>query len=328
MEELFELIEVLKELGDKASEAPPPSAGWRESAESSCSYYEVSRESAPPPGDVHGLDSHTAVVEFEGASAIVATGALVGRSSAVVPGAPAKWLGVRLNFRGGAEQLAGSRLYFKSEILGRPFDAYFDIEAARDEMRYHVEEVLARSWDGSGVLLVDGPVFRALDVLQRGGDYAVLYGELARRRAEILAGRRAVGVVKRVDQSAYLARCVGFGSDDEVVARRLLDNSPGFVGPVEVRWGDMAKYLYYVGAPSAKGIRVLRVEAFDPDLAREAASWMGSMADAAGIPVPIQIADRLARRLNAAAVKLLYAASPVEPTYRGLEAVAAALKEL
>lgn len=86
--------------------------------------------------------------------------------------------------------------------------------------------------------------------------------------------------------------------------------------------------MYYVGVPSAKGIRVLRAEAFDPSLAREADSWLGSLADSSGVPVPISAADRLARRLNAAAVKLLYSASPVEPTYRGLEAVLAAVREL
>ena len=326
MDELFELVAVLKELGDRASEAPPPTLGWREGAGSDCSYYEVSRDSAEPPRDVHGLDSHTVLVEFEGVTAIVATGALVGRSSAVVPGVPARWLGVRLNFRGPVE--LPDKLYHRSEILGRLFDADFDLEAARDEMRYHVEEALARAWDGGGTLLVDGPIFRALDVIQRGGDYAVLYTEVARRRAEMFRGKRAIGVVKRVDQSTYLARCVGAGSDDEVVAKRLLDDSPGFVGPVEVRWGDMTKYLYYVGAPSAKGIRVFRVEALDLDLAREAASWLSRLADAEGVPLPIRAADRLARRLNASAVKLLYAASPVEPTYRGLEAVEAALREL
>lgn len=328
VDELFELVSLLGAIGDRAAEASPPSGGWGEVEEGECGYYEVEWESSPPPGDVHGLDSHTAVVEFEGVSVIVATGALVGRCSAFVPGLSASWLGVRLNFKGGGDLLDGSRLYYKSRFLERDFDADFDLEAARDEVRYHVEEALARAWDGGGVLLLDGPVFRALDVLKRGGVYAFLYSEIYKRRYELFGGRRVVGVVKRVDQSSYLAKCVGVGSDDEVAARRLLEGRPGFVGPVVVKWGDLAKYMYYVGVPSAKGIRVLRAEAFDPSLAREAASWLGSLADSSGVPVPISAADRLARRLNAAAVKLLYSASPVEPTYRGLEAVLAAVREL
>jgi hypothetical protein len=328
VDELFELVSLLAAVGDRAAEAPPPSGGWVELAEGWCDFYEVKWESSPPPGDVHGLDSHSVVVEFEGVSVIVTTGALVGRCSAFVPGVSASWLGVRLNFRGGGDLLEGSRLYYRSRFLDRVFDVDFDLEAARDEVRYHVEEVLARVWDGGGVLLIDGPLFRALDVLRRGGAYAFLYSEVYRRRFELLRGRRVVGVVKRVDQSAYLARCVGVGSDDEVAARRLLEGRPGFVGPVVVKWGDLVKYMYYVGVPSAKGVRVLRVEAFDPSLAREAATWLGSLADHLGVPVPISAADRIARRLNAAAVRLLYSASPVEPTYRGLEAVAAAAREL
>ncbi|MEM0462837.1 DNA double-strand break repair nuclease NurA [Pyrobaculum sp.] len=327
MDELFVLAGLLGVLGERAGEPSVEPVGARgEGGVSSCGYYVVRRGFGAPPGDVHGLDSHTSVVEFEGVSVIVATGALVGRVLATVPGVAARWLGVRLNFRGGVELLEGSGLYYRSEVLGVPFDAGFDLEAARDEVRYHVEGVLAGIWDGGGVLLVDGPVFRVPDVYQSGGGFFRLYLELARARAALLRG--AVGVVKRVERSRYLARCAGVGSDDEVAARRLLNNSPGYVGPVVVEWEGLRKYLFYVASPAPRGVRVFRVEALEEGLAEEAASWLGSLSDASGLPLPLAVADRVARRLNAAAVKLLYAASPVEPTYRGLEVVQEALGEL
>lgn len=331
MEELFELVEVLKRVGEEAAEVPPPQMGPGGEEEGGayvgCGSYDVVFERSEPPGDVHGLDSHTVVVEFGGASAIVATGALVGRQTAVVPGLQAKWLGLRLNYRWRGDVERGGRLYVWSQYLDRPFDATFDLESARDEVRLHVEEVLAGAWDGGGVLVVDGPIFRAAAAAEREGEYGALYRSFIKRRAEAFRGRRAVGIVKRLDKSTYLSRCAGFGTNDEVTALRLLEGRPGYVGPVTVSVEGYVKWMYYVAAPAARGVRVLRVEALDERLAAEAASWMASLADAFGVPVPITIADRLARRLNASIVKMLYAASPVEPTYRGLEAVLDALRE-
>ncbi|MEM1598013.1 MAG: DNA double-strand break repair nuclease NurA [Pyrobaculum sp.] len=330
MEELFELLEVLKRVGNEAAEAPPAESGLGEEgggAEAECDYYEVRFEQSRPPGDVHGLDSHTVVVEFGGASVIVATGALVGRVTAVVPGVSAKWLGLRLNYRWRGDVDKSGRLYVWSQYIDRPFDASFDLESARDEVRLHVEEALAKAWDGGGYLLVDGPVFRAAAAVEREGPYAALYHAFIQKRVELFRGRRVVGVVKRLEKSTYLSKCVGFGANDEVTAHSLLDGGLGYVGPVSVRAGGHVKWMYYVAVPAARGVRILRVEALEKDLAEEAAAWLGSLADAMGIPVPIAIADRLARRLNASVVKMLYAASPVEPTYRGLEAVLNAIRE-
>ncbi|MEZ0318791.1 MAG: DNA double-strand break repair nuclease NurA [Pyrobaculum sp.] len=330
MEELFELLEALKRVGNEAAEAPPAESSLGEEgggAVTECDYYEVRFEQGEPPGDVHGLDSHTVVVEFGGAAAIVATGALVGRVTAVVPGVPARWLGLRLNYRWRGELDKGGRLYVWSQYADRPFDAAFDLESARDEVRLHVEEALARAWDGGGYLVVDGPVFRAAAAVEREGLYAALYYAFIQKRVELFHGRRVVGVVKRLERSTYLSRCVGFGANDEVTAHSLLDGRPGYVGPVSVRVGEYEKWMYYVAVPAVRGVRILRVEALDRGLAEEAATWLGSLADAMGVPVPVAIADKLARRLNASVVKMLYAASPVEPTYRGLEAVLNAMRE-
>ncbi|MEL9991514.1 MAG: DNA double-strand break repair nuclease NurA [Thermoproteus sp.] len=330
MDELFELVELLKQIGDEAAEAPPPQprSGEEEGeARVDCHYYEVVYEQSEPPGDVHGLDSHTVVVEFGGASVIVATGALVGRQTAFVPGVQARWLGLRLNYRWRGDVPKGGRLYVWSEYLDRPFDVHFDLESARDEVRIHVEEALARAWDGGGVLVVDGPIFRAAAATEMEGEYGELYRAFIRRRAELFRGKRAVGVVKRLERSTYLSRCVGQGANDEVTAIRLLEGRPGYVGPVAVEAEGYVKWMYYAVVPAARGVRALRVEALDEELAAEAASWMAPLADAFGVPMPVTIADKLARRLNASIVKMLYAMSPVEPTYRGLEAVLDALRE-
>lgn len=84
--------------------------------------------------------------------------------------------------------------------------------------------------------------------------------------------------------------------------------------------------MYYVAVPSGRGVRVVRVEALEEGLAAEAARWVASLCDPFGVPVPVAVADKIARRLNASIVKMIYAASPVEPTYRGLEAVLEAFR--
>ncbi|ACB40073.1 DNA double-strand break repair nuclease NurA [Pyrobaculum neutrophilum] len=329
MEDVFRLARLLEVFGDRAAESLPPVVGEvGEGGVVDCPYWEVSWDVSAPPGGLWGLDSHTSVVEFEGVSVVVATGALVGGGVALVPGLGVRWLGVRFNFAWeGPPPDLGPGVYVVSEHAGVVFDSRVDLESVRDEVRSGVELALAGAWDGSGYLLVDGPVFRAAEAAEREGVAGAIYRGVMERRARALGGK-AVGVVKRVERAAYLARCVGEGASDEVVARRLLGGRPGRVGPISVSSAGFTKWMYYVGAPTARGLRVLRVEALSPEVAEEAASWVPALAGVDGVPVPIAVADRLARRLNAGVLKVLYGATRAEPTYSGYEALARALQEL
>ncbi|CCC81898.1 DNA double-strand break repair nuclease NurA [Thermoproteus tenax] len=331
MEDVLKLARLLELFADRAAESlppPPPEEVEGQEGAVDCPYWGVSWETAEPPGGLWALDSQTSVVEFEGASVIVATGALVGAGVALVPGLGARWLGLRFNFpwRDPPPDL-GPSFYVVSEHAGVVFDSRVDLETVRDEVRSGVELALAKAWDRSGYLLVDGPIFRAAGAAERGGIAGAIYRGIMESRASALRGR-AVGVVKRIERATYLAQCVGEGANDEVAARRLLDGRPGRVGPIAVTAAGLTKWVYYVGSPTARGIRVLRVEAMSPEVAEEAASWLPALAGADGVPIPISVADRIARRLNAGALKVLYGATRAEPTYSGYEVLARAFQEL
>ncbi len=297
-------------------------------------------------GVVLGLDSQSSRLRFEGVDVYVVTGALVGPRNALVPGLPnAHWLGLRFRFRANEEALKGLEgeiggfALVRSRVLGRVFDGAYNEEAVRDEVRTEVETRLVEEFRGLGLgdalLMVDGPIFPTPRVLTMSDNpYAELYMGFIQRRVEALRGVRAVGVVKRLGQSTYLAKCLGFGVDDDTLVKNQVTRSLGggvytaVVGPITIRVGDYTKYCWYVASRLGNSMSVVRVEALDRDLAMLGAVYVARTMGLDGVPIPIRLADRLARRLNAGITNLLASLAPLRLTYEGLEELNKALREL
>ena len=302
--------------------------------------------SGPSPVQVFGLDSQSSIVRFETVDVYVTTGALVGSVTSLVPGVPGiGWLGLRFRFKpsdelvGKVEEAIGGFALVRSGVTGRVFDGSYNEEAVRDEVRTEVEVGLVRRFGelgGDSVLLLDGPVFPTPKVLTMGGNpYSELYWGLVRLRVEASRGLRVVGVVKRLGQSTYYARCRGFSVDDDSLIKnevsRQFGNKPAYtavVGPVKITAGDYGKYCWYVASRLGREVNVVRVEALDEDLAEYGAEVVARLAGSGGVPIPIGIADRVSRRLNGSVVKLLASLSPLRLTYEGLEEIGRSLREL
>lgn len=143
-----------------------------------------------------GADSQSTILRLENADVHVVTGALLGGVNALIPGLDGvKWLGIRLRFKPSnallkdLEGLLDGIAYFKSELLERTFDGSYNEEAIREEIRTNVELRLASAFRGSGVLMMDGPIFSTPKVLwMKDNPYSDLYRMLAGRRVSAYDG--------------------------------------------------------------------------------------------------------------------------------------------
>ena len=339
MREIFTLVGLLERLTETVGELVSEESVDLDEAGVGveCGRIEAMAVPVSDPPRLWGVDSHSRVLGLESAEVYVVTGALVGSGTALVPGlSGVKWIGLRLKYgvtREAADLLeeASSHIYVKSAYVGRYFDGRFHSESARDEIRGGVELALIGEWPRSGALVIDGPIFHLPRVISMGGEYGKLYRELAEARARAVSGGKAVGVVKRLGRSRYLAKCLNVDASDEAVATRYAARSgrlPAAIGPVRAYIGGLSKHMWYVVARVGRSVRVLRIEALDEDLAREAVEWIPATIDVTGVPKPVSIADAIARRLSAAAYKLAWALSPMGDTYEGLEELTRALSDL
>jgi hypothetical protein len=337
VKELFELADFLKAVGGMAGDAAPEdSADLGEGGvEVECGRsVEVFRVEPADPPRLWGLDSHSRAMRLEGVDVHFSPGAAVGSGAVLVPGlAGVKWIAVRFRYRLGGEAPESPALYLRSAYLGRPFDSTFNEDALRDELRLHVENSIIRALEWDGVLLVDGPIFLTPRVLAMGDNpYSALYLGLIRDRVSAIGGRRALGVTKRIGVSRYLRRCLSpdVDVDDDTLARRAAKGIEGdvAVGPLRIRAGGREKVCWYLVARLGRQTHVLRVEGLDEELARRAVEWLPKVLGPDGVPTPIAIADKLSRRLSAAAYSLFWRMSPLDLTYEGLEELERAHREL
>ncbi len=130
----------------------------------------------------------------------------------------------------------------------------YDYHTMVDENRVYLENVaLARlaAGGGSGVVLVDGPLFSTPGLFARLGErgrgeeavrlyYTLIYYLLVESRARIVAGavrrgKLVAGVVKRLGRSRALAAALGGeGSDEKLVSWLVMQAGDGSLGAVVV----------------------------------------------------------------------------------------------
>ncbi len=293
-----------------------------------------------------GLDSQSSMIRFESADAYVVAGALVGEENLLVPGGvKARWLGLRLRFKVNEDSIinleneADGYVLLKSNTLGRVFDGSYNEEAVRDEVRTEVEVKLTEAYRAinakDSLLLIDGPIFPTPRVLTMvGNPYAGVYEDFIKRRVNAVNGIQAVGVVKRISQSTYYSRCKGFSVDDDTLIKNEAVKQFGdrrfftaMAGPLEITINGHTKHAWYVASRIGKEINVIRVEALNADLAEKGAIRSAAYMGMDGVPIPISIADRLSRRLNASLTRLLASLSPLRLTYEGLEGLSRVMRE-
>lgn len=85
----------------------------------------------------------------------------------------------------------------------------------------------------------------------------------------------------------------------------------GQVWPIKIIAAGYSKHCWYVAVKLGKDVNVVRVEALSPGLAERGAELVANSMTISGVPLPIHAADKMARRLNAGAVRLLAASPPL-----------------
>ena len=203
-----------------------------------------------------------------------------------------------------------------------------------------VETELIKYWDGSGILLIDGPIYPLPRILTKfesryGRVYLGLISERVKLIEDLGFSGKVVGVVKRLSKSYYLAKCLGVGVSDEYVATKLVidrGSESTFIGPIEIKanLGDkkFRKYVGYLVKRVGNVRHVLRIEALDKELLEKVVPTISSLIDVNGTPKPITLADKLCRRLSSSAYVLAWGISPIDPTYEGLEILRESIQEL
>lgn len=353
MREVFSLVGVLDELISNVGElASPEPVDTSESSdfEVLCNRdFEVKKlGDVKVDQPVMGLDSHSRVLRFLGVDVHVVTGALVGGANYLIPGpgvSGVKWIGLKLRFNPTDEGILNSinnNFYVRSGYLSEYFTGSFNDEAVRDEVRNYVEMKLIELAKAANdyVLLIDGPIFPTPRVLSMTDNkYAELYRGIIKDRVGAISGAKAVGVVKRLGQSHYLARYFkACGADvpmvdDVTLAIKRVSSTfstfeTAYLGPIVLDVEGYRKYMWYLVRRLGNNVRVVRIEGLNEDIATLGRDYVGKLMTVSGTALPIHIADKIARRLNASVVNLIYSLRPNGLTYEGIEEVTRALGDL
>ncbi len=300
-----------------------------------------------PPLRLYGLDASTRMARLTGVDVLISTGALFGDSLITIPGSiVTRWIGIRIRYSSdealSALDRAYDRFYTKSRFTSEYFDSRFSDKVFADEVRLSVENELLRYWrenlvDSSDFILIDGPIYPIPVLIFRSRRYAGVYSGIVLERISLLRGaeEKALGVVKRLSQSKYLSACTGYEGTDEFIVRKEIEKSKEdliYIGTlkVETEIGErvISKYLGYLARRIGGAIYVLRIEGLKKDIVEQAAEWLMGIVATNGLPIHIAIADRISKRLSAAAYLLVLSSSPLEPTYEALEGLDEVRREL
>jgi len=288
-----------------------------------------------------GLDASIRTLRVTGIDIVIATGALVGKTVLTVPGpVRTRWIAVRPRYAVDDEtreilRKCSDQFYTCSRFTDDVFDGTYSEDTLKDEVRISVENELLRYWDGSDYLIIDGPLFPLPRILSRPESrYGKVYLGLIRERMSVIKERnlerKVVCVVKRLSHSRYLANIVGSGSTDDhvalMMARDLLDRSERmcvYIGTLRIclRYGTetYVKYAGYIVKRIGHVRHVIRIETADEETLHDLKHYVASLLDVTGLPRPVDLADRICKRLASSAYIYLWGIVPLDPTYESYE---------
>ncbi len=214
-----------------------------------------------------------------------------------------------------------------------PYTVNYKDDNILDELRIKLENY-AINMSKSKVLIVDGPIFP--------GPYLKIVGEPYKSAFEKLNMERKtdnlIGIVKRLSFTRKLSReenirkkykkLVEMGASDDIIVSEMGKGFEKFVTPiykeeVEIAGNKFYRYMVYVKVRDS----VFRVESRDKELLCKGVSTAIKNASIRGIPVFIEAADKISKRLSASTYLLsfTYAKSLIGVSYddwnRYIEAV-------
>lgn len=264
------------------------------------SIYDYSIGDCEPLEGFSYLDSSSRAVRVGGVNIYIASLFMSGKVLLQVPPDPiAPFIAVQ-----GPEDLLKciessylSRAVKVRNPLGEYYLPDYKEDNISDELRLSIENVAI---SGSKLTVVDGPVFLTLPLDSMPAPYRGSYEKLIKERDPHLD--RLGGIVKRISKSFKLynggkewLKTIGkvVKAPDDVIVMRYLkpkENTPVFVE----RFLGMDKYWVYLNT----GRGAVRVEAGKPDLLCSLLSLVKSDIGPRGIPLFIERADKMAKRLS------------------------------
>ncbi len=295
-----------------------------------------------------GLDASIRTLRVTGMDIFLVAGALIGSRVHICPQhVDTRWIGIRPRCKASndLENLLrdlSKIFYTKSRFIDMVFDGMFSEKTIQDEMRVSMENEMIRYWDGTGILLIDGPLFHVPKIITISESmYSRIYLGLLLERLKLLQGRedRVVCVVKRLSQSKYLSRLENIGGTDDYVAivkaNKILKSrevSSVYIGTIKltvvVDGNEFEKYMGYVVSRVGAAYSVVRIETLDEDLLYDIKDDIAKMLTPNGVPKPIELADVACRRASSSLFLYLWNISPLSPTYEGLESFISSVRDL
>ncbi|MEM0472868.1 MAG: DNA double-strand break repair nuclease NurA [Sulfolobales archaeon] len=271
------------------------------------------------------LDSSSRSISFLGARVFVGSGYAFdsGRHLLIPQGLGFPFIAVKAGGRAieALRKIIGGIAFLESPS-GEIYGSDYKDDNILDELRLRIENRLL-SLMTRKLILIDGPIFPVpLAYIETFGErYRAAFEKLYEERSSLIG--RLVGIVKRLEQTYKLYRVeevrrffentVGGKNigriPDPVILSRLAGNKKIYsMGVFKEEFTDLGnRYMIYVYVRSPSGARVFRVESMDRVALMEVAGYLLKSLSHTGLPIDIEVADRISRRLSASAYMALYA---------------------
>jgi len=202
---------------------------------------------------------------------------------------------------------------------GEPYDEGYKADNIHDELRLRLENAVLGSM-ASPRILIDGPIYPVQLAMARafGEEYYRAFERLYRERLPHIG--RLIGVVKRLDQTYKLIRVgevyeaytrsggKGVKAPDPVVMSRIAGGRRIYIlGILREEFAGLGqRYMVYTYVRTPSGPRVFRLEALEKDIVIRAAGYCIKNLSISGLPIDIEVADRISKKLSASIYVALY----------------------
>jgi|GEM_PF-492412 len=236
------------------------------------------------------------------------------------PGLRINYLAVQMGRRA-IESLRGllEGIAYIESPSGSPYDEGYKSDNIHDELRLRLENSILNTMR-SDKILIDGPIYPVQVSYSKifGREYRDAFESLYREREPHIL--RLIGVVKRLDQTFKLIRIPEIreefvriaGRDirvpDPIVVSRLAGDKRIHVMGIfrEIFQGLEARYMVYVYVRTPAGPRVFRLESLNREALLKTTGYILRNLSTSGLPVDIEIADRISKKLSASIYFALY----------------------
>ncbi|MEM1599443.1 MAG: DNA double-strand break repair nuclease NurA [Sulfolobaceae archaeon] len=261
------------------------------------------------------LDSSSRLIEVRGANIYIASlyGNLEGKHVTIPAQVEFPFIAIKASkdVVNEIKNSSLSNLVRTENVNGVPYDASYKDDNILDELRISLENYFINK---AGITIVDGPIYPGPYLPIVGEPYSSAFERLIKERKR----DNLIGIVKRLNFSRKISRVLNIDATDDVVIMELGKGNQIYISPIfreDYPLSDtkLERFMVYVKVRDS----VFRVESANKDLLCSGVWTALRDVSARGIPTFIETADKMARKLSAAAYifAFSYAKSLIGVTY-------------